>query len=81
MAITVISTLGFAVTAEGCLTASIWQILQGIGLVGTYMPGLILLTDIVPESVKSRAVALVRSTFLRRCGFIIIFWNKSNWNY
>ena len=63
MAIAVIAPLGFAMTAQGFWTASIWRILQGIGLAGTYMPGLKLLTDIVPESDRSRTVAWYTALF------------------
>ena len=63
MSISFIGTIGFAVNAEGFWTAIIWRTLQGIGLAGTYMPGLKLLTDIVPESDRSRSVAWYTALF------------------
>ena len=58
-----LGTIGFAVNAQGFWTATIWRTLQGIGLAGTYMPGLKLLTDIVPESNRSRSVAWYTALF------------------
>ena len=63
MSISLIGTIGFAVNAQGFWTATIWRTLQGIGLAGTYMPGLKLLTDIVPESDRSRSVAWYTALF------------------
>ena len=63
MVIAVISPLGFAITSQGFWTATIWRTLQGIGLAGTYMPGLKLLTDIVSESNRSRTVAWYTALF------------------
>ena len=63
MVLTIVSPLGFALTAEGFWTAMFWRFLQGVGLAGTYMPGLKLLTDIVPKSAQSRTVAWYTSFF------------------
>ena len=63
LVIAVISPLGFAITSQGFWTAIIWRTLQGIGLAGTYMPGLKLLTDIVSESDRSRTVAWYTALF------------------
>ena len=63
MVIAFISPLGFAITSQGFWTATIWRTLQGIGLAGTYMPGLKLLTDIVSESDRSRTVAWYTALF------------------
>ncbi|CAA7616443.1 nitrate/nitrite transporter [Magnetospirillum sp. UT-4] len=40
-----VSCLGFAFTAEGFASALAWRALAGIGLAGTYMPGLRALVD------------------------------------
>ena len=63
MVLTIVSTLGFALTTEGFWTAMFWRCLQGIGLAGTYMPGLKILTDIVSKSAQSRTVAWYTSFF------------------
>ena len=47
-----------------------------VGLAGTYMPGLKLLTDIVPNPLKAELL-LVHLFLLCRCCFISELWNKS----
>jgi MFS family permease len=54
---------GFAVFAEGPLTAGLFQAVSGAGLAGTYMPGLRLLADRIGGSRQSRYVAFYTSTF------------------
>jgi MFS family permease len=44
-ALSTIAHLGFALTAEGFWSALLWRGIGGIGLAGTYMPGLRILTD------------------------------------
>lgn len=63
MTISAVSALGFGVAAGGVASASFWRFLQGIGLAGTYMPGLKALTDALPERSQSRAVAFYTSSF------------------
>ncbi len=63
MAISVVSALGFALAADGIAGASLWRGLQGVGLAGTYMPGLKALTDAVPERLQSRAIAFYTASF------------------
>jgi MFS family permease len=63
MAISVVSALGFAVNATDLASASLWRLMQGVGLAGTYMPGLKALTDALPEKYQSRAVAFYTSSF------------------
>lgn len=62
-AVSGLSSLGFAVFAEGFWTASLFRALAGIGLAGTYMPGLKALTDHLPARSQSRAVAFYTATF------------------
>jgi MFS family permease len=61
------AALAFAFLAEGFWTAMIFRTLSGIGLAGTYMPGLKLLTDqlerIRPGADHSRSVAFYTSSF------------------
>ncbi len=57
------ANLGFALTAHGFWTAVGWQMLAGIGLAGTYMPGLKALTDRVIGRQQSRALASYTSGF------------------
>jgi MFS family permease len=58
-----ISAVGFAVFAEGVVTAALLQALAGAGLAGTYMPGLKALTDRVAGPRQSRFIAFYTSTF------------------
>ncbi len=62
-ALTVIAHLGFAIGAEGFWTAMFWRCLSGIGLAGTYMPGMKTLTDRDDAADKSRAVAFYTATY------------------
>ncbi len=63
MALGCLANLGFALTAAGFWSAIGWQILAGIGLAGTYMPGLKALTDRVSGPHQSRALATYTSGF------------------
>lgn len=54
---------GFALLADGPLTAGLLQAVSGAGLAGTYMPGLRLLADRVGGARQSRYVAFYTSTF------------------
>ena len=61
--LSVLSAIGFGFSADGVLSASVWRLLQGFGLAGTYMPGLKALTDALPQQSHSRAVAFYTSSF------------------
>ena len=57
MFLAAIASLGFAFFAEGVATAMVFRALAGVGLAGTYMPGLKLLTDHVAAHHESRTLA------------------------
>jgi MFS family permease len=57
------SNLGFALFADGVVSAAGLQALAGAGLAGTYMPGLKALTDRVTGPRQSRFIAFYTSTF------------------
>ncbi|MFA6313662.1 MAG: MFS transporter [Sterolibacterium sp.] len=61
--LTAAGCLGFALVAEGALTAGLFQMITGAGLAGTYMPGLKALTDRVGGPRQARYVAFYTSTF------------------
>ena len=63
MAVSAVAAGGFALFAAGMWTASACQFLQGVGLAGTYMPGLRALTDGLPERLQSRGTALYTASF------------------
>ena len=61
--LSVLAAVGFGLYASGVVSASWWRALQGFGLAGTYMPGLKAITDALPRSAHSRAVAFYTSFF------------------
>ena len=61
--ITLISCVGFALFAEGYWTAMLFRSLGGIGLAGTYMPGLKALTDRLSGTSRIRATSFYTSSF------------------
>jgi MFS family permease len=63
MALSALSALGFALFASGVWSASLWRLLQGVGLAGTYMPGLKALTDVLPQRFQNRGTAFYTSSF------------------
>jgi MFS family permease len=58
-----VGSLGFALFAQGMVSALAFQALVGAGLAGTYMPGLRLLTEHFQGPTQSRAVAFYTSSF------------------
>ncbi len=62
-ALAAVANLGFAIFAEGFWSAMVFRGLAGIGLAGTYMPGLKALSDHIPAEQQSRAVAFYTSSF------------------
>ncbi|MCG8546072.1 MAG: MFS transporter [Alphaproteobacteria bacterium] len=63
MLLTALSVAGFGLLADGFWSATLWRFLQGVGLAGTYMPGLKALTDRLPEPLHSRAIAFYTAIF------------------
>ncbi|MFQ5954771.1 MAG: MFS transporter [Kiloniellales bacterium] len=61
--LTAVVTLGFALIAEGFWTALVLRALAGLGLAGTYMPGLKALSDHVEAPRLSRMLAFYTSSF------------------
>ncbi|HRF71792.1 MAG TPA: MFS transporter [Accumulibacter sp.] len=54
---------GFASFADSLAAAMFWWWLAGLGLAGTYMPGLKALTDRLPVAVQARGTAFYTATF------------------
>jgi MFS family permease len=69
--VSVLSALGFALLAEGFWSALVMRALGGMGLAGTYMPGLKALTDHIEERQRSRAVAFYTASL--SIGFSLSF--------
>lgn len=64
MALTAVSSAGFALAAGGFWTALAFRMLAGVGLAGTYMPGLKILSDHMDGSPRqSRAIAFYTASF------------------
>ena len=61
--LTAASALGFALLAEGLWTALLFRALAGMGLAGTYMPGLKSLTDHLAPAARARSLAFYTATF------------------
>jgi len=61
--VTALALAGFAIAADGFWSALVLRALMGIGLAGTYMPGLKLLTDRLQATEQSRAVAFYTATY------------------
>ena len=57
------ASFGFALFAEGLWSACALRALAGIGLAGTYMPGLKLLSDRIEGPNQSRAVSFYTASF------------------
>ncbi len=68
LAIGGLGALGFAGTADGAWSAGLWRLLQGVGLGATYMPGLKLLTDLLPVRSGSRATSFYTATYYLGAG-------------
>ena len=61
--LTALSAVGFGLLAEGFWSATGFRALAGLGLAGTYMPGLKALTDHIGPAHQSRSVAFYTASF------------------
>ena len=68
LAIGGLGALGFAGSATGVWSAGLWRLLQGVGFGATYMPGLKLLTDLLPVRSASRATSFYTATYYLGAG-------------
>lgn len=57
------AALGFALLAQGAVSAALWRFLQGAAFGGAHMPGMRALADAVPADRQRRSVAVYTSTF------------------
>src|SRR5919201_3012991 len=60
---TVAGSAGFGWLARGFFSALVFQALRGIGIAGTYMPGLRLLSDRISGPKQSRSIAFYTASF------------------
>ena len=63
MGLSGLACIGFAILAEGFWTALLFRALIGVGLAGTYMPGLKILSDNIEGPTQSRAIAFYTASF------------------
>jgi len=63
LAIGALANIGFAASAGGLWSGTVWRFIQGAAFAGTYMPGLRAVGDAVPERLRDRAVAFFSATF------------------
>ena len=63
MVLTALGCLGFAFLANGAWTAFVFRMTIGMGLAGTYMPGLKILSDNIEGRAQSRAIAFYTASF------------------
>ena len=61
--IAVAASVGFGVAASGFASAVLFQVLLGVGIAATYMPGLRLLSDRISGPRQSRSIATYTSFF------------------
>jgi len=62
-AVAALAVLGFALFANGFWSALLFRVLGGLGLAGTYIPGLKVLVDRLHGTWQARAVAIYTATF------------------
>jgi MFS family permease len=62
-AVAALAALGFALFADGFWTACLFRALGGLGLAGTYIPGLKVLVDRLRGTAQARAVGIYTATF------------------
>jgi MFS family permease len=58
-----VGTVGFALLADGAVVGGFFQMLVGVGIAGTYMPGLRALTDNTHGPAQTRAVSFYTAFF------------------
>lgn len=63
MLLSAVATAGFALFAQGFWTAMLFTALGGVGLAGTYMPGLRILSDHIGGAGQSRYLSFYTASF------------------
>ncbi|MDH4246983.1 MAG: MFS transporter [Deltaproteobacteria bacterium] len=61
--ISILALMGFSLFATGFWSAMLLRSLAGVGLAGTYMPGLKALSDLIDGPAQSRAVSFYTASF------------------
>ena len=81
--ISTVGLFGFAFAADGFWSALFWQAVQGVGVGGTYMTGLRVLTDRLPGAAPSRAIAFYTGAFSVGAAFSFVLSGEiaSRWSW
>ncbi len=61
--VSAVGLAGFGLLAHGLWSAAFFRFLAGVGLAGTFMPGLKILTDLTEGKTQSRAIAFYTACF------------------
>lgn len=73
MALSAGSALGYAVFADGFWTAFVFRALGGVGLAGTYMPGLKMLSDRTSDEKRARVVGIYTAAYSASSSLSFVF--------
>ncbi len=73
MALTAVSSIGYALFADGFWTAFVFRAGAGIGLAGTYMPGLKALSDRTADHTRARIVGYYTATYSAAASLSFVF--------
>jgi MFS family permease len=78
-----LAATGFALFAEGLWTALLFRTLSGVGLAGTYMPGLRALVDRYEGAHQPRIVAFYTATFSlgTALSFLLVGWVEAGFGW
>ena len=71
-AVAALAVVGLGTFAGGFFTAALFQLLSGVGIAGTYMPGLRILTDHSSGTAQVRAVSFYTAIFGMGAGVSIV---------
>ncbi len=63
MAVGALAALGFALVAQGFWTALLFRALAGLGLAGTFIPGLKILVDRLEDKAQARSISFYTAFF------------------
>ncbi len=59
----VVTTAGFALSASGLWSATLWRFLQGASFAGIYMPSIKAISDVLSDAKRSRGAAMLTSSY------------------
>lgn len=74
---------GFAIAGDGLATGLVWRTLAGIGLAGTYMPGLRLVTERFGQKHRGFAMGWYTATFVlgTSISLLLTSWVSGVWGW